>query len=483
LHRFLDDLDRWRLYVPYFQKQLFDEIALSVWDKDTNYKQTPLLYSADDLSYIQQLVCNLISETAFEMAMPNSTKSRGERLDIIQDRFTSLTPIAAAQIDPSTVSVSDSSATNPEGIHDEPFGGLPLDLAQSKPLDVDLVWLISGAIFSIFIAFLLRQYPGHPSAILMLTQTIVWNYGAAGLFASGFFTDMENGEKESSPIPKRTCKYLLLYFGLGRTILPSWDFQNRRWWTPNCEEGNKCQDSNPAPDAAKTPTAGYQWDQWAKHSVAPRVTSVYGDTAEFSSIIRGPAGQGFDLDRSQRTREGGLDTGGSFLGQDCMVPSFYSSLSPDTGCVPHVQVDLMLSSKVTVTGTPLFDGYCVTKAAFYEQEDLTGVTFSLQENPAEPCFLDQDKQREINSVYSTSATSTTSSPRRTAKPPSSGARLYLCRGCGKPFPNVGNRNRHYQTDCPNGPRTGFPCRNPGCERKLTRKEFRDRHERKHCGFK
>ncbi|KAH5054936.1 hypothetical protein HBI38_104280 [Parastagonospora nodorum] len=58
------------------------------------------------------------------------------------------------------------------------------------------------------------------------------------------------------------------------------------------------------------------------------------------------------------------------------------------------------------------------------------------------------------------------------------ARLFQCDRCDKQLSNVGNLNRHMRYDC--GRKARFPCRNPGCHTVVSRKEYREKHERLRC---
>jgi hypothetical protein len=59
-----------------------------------------------------------------------------------------------------------------------------------------------------------------------------------------------------------------------------------------------------------------------------------------------------------------------------------------------------------------------------------------------------------------------------------------CPHCFRTFSSVSNLGKHMRTDCKaKHEKQRFPCGNPGCGQMLTRKEYRDRHQRDKCRFR
>ena len=65
----------------------------------------------------------------------------------------------------------------------------------------------------------------------------VWRCGAATLVASGTLRRNLDQAGSSAQVVERNCRYLLLFFGLSRKTLPSYDILSGRW----CDDGSESQ--------------------------------------------------------------------------------------------------------------------------------------------------------------------------------------------------------------------------------------------------
>jgi hypothetical protein len=138
--------------VPNAEKALFDRIATTVWGQDNEHHVSQVSPTCQEtIFYFQQLLSNLISNTAPLTSSLGGEIEGGQSLCAIQERYTRSN---------NTLAPSESFRTmdEPRNRHEILSKRIPLELAEWKTLPPMLVVLLAGAIFGIIIVFLVGMY-------------------------------------------------------------------------------------------------------------------------------------------------------------------------------------------------------------------------------------------------------------------------------------------------------------------------------------
>jgi len=159
------------------------------------------------------------------------------------------------------------------------------------------------------------------------------------------------------------------------------------------------------------------------------------------------------------------------------------------------QAETQFVSPYTDNGTTLsHDEFLEQGACGSEQMNMSGIPLTLG---CQDYNLMEDKNNGAaqSQVSSASSANTEEGPCRhsdiftpatiiTPSDTSTDLKRKQCPHCFRTFSTVSNLGKHMRMDCKaNHGKRGFPCGNPGCAKVLTRKEYRDIHQREKCLFR
>lgn len=201
---FLQDLARWRAFVPNEGKGVFDEAVQIMWGEYMmSYPPSSGGENVDDnMYYFKQLLENLISAAGWP---PPSTDedADGETLPELHFR---------KGIEPESQTDAHRHASELHSANVWRKQRLKIELLETESdMDVRLVILLAGAIFAAIVTFL-----------------IVWHSGIDALAQLASPPPNAEGNGTTAGTVERNCRLLLLFFGLERRVLPRWDL-DRGW--------------------------------------------------------------------------------------------------------------------------------------------------------------------------------------------------------------------------------------------------------------
>lgn len=148
--------------MPDTQKSLYDEIASIVWDKPILPEGVFFAYNPEeDILCFRKLLCPLVETFATATQRLDSSVFGGRRLRAIHQEYSQMEARQSAQVHQNDPVISPHADGEHKDWNEESSGRIPL--RDPPDLSTDLVWLLSGPVFTILIAFLLRK----------LTKTLV----------------------------------------------------------------------------------------------------------------------------------------------------------------------------------------------------------------------------------------------------------------------------------------------------------------------
>jgi hypothetical protein len=142
--------------VPDTQKTLYDEITSTVWDKPILPEGVFFTYNPEaDILRFRELLCPLVETFATTAQRLDRPVFGGQGLRAIHQQYSQMEVRQSAQLDQNEPAILFPADGEHKDWNEERSRRIPL--RDSPDLSTDLVWLVSGPVFTILIAFLLRK--------------------------------------------------------------------------------------------------------------------------------------------------------------------------------------------------------------------------------------------------------------------------------------------------------------------------------------
>ena len=224
IHRFVNDLDRWGSLISPEERPLYAEIVSAVWGKSfdpltTSFAPPPTEYA---LSYFQQLVANIISQTCVSRDIWGLLDYGGYRLRSMHKYYANTANCSISQeIDyaPRTEMLVHKKRKLWKEKYDEGLL-LPGNSEEHLVIQSKVEMLMAGAIFGVILFFLLREN-SHPNCDEHhLTRMQVLRWGPLALHLPHLRADNEL-VLNSVQVLARNCILLIRYMGSLNVPLPS----------------------------------------------------------------------------------------------------------------------------------------------------------------------------------------------------------------------------------------------------------------------